>query len=176
MYCLYGFFDQVCNGSEIGLNGEPRFQELYCFCIWYNAQSFGTSRVLPIKDQWVIFGIGRWRWPDRTCNGYSQRYFGRTHVLSRELTNRNQYPAIDVLTNVSRSYGWCSNKEHTQISRQIKVWQYIKWRFNKYWRMLKSSADIDFAIEHNKAILDFIQRKRHKILLLWNQNMLKVLD
>lgn len=84
-------------------------------------------------------------------------------VLSRELANRNQYPAIDVLASVSRVMDDVVTKEHTQISRQIKkvmaVYKNAEDLINIGAYVKGSSADIDFAIEHNKAILDFIQQE-----------------
>lgn len=84
-------------------------------------------------------------------------------VLSRELANKNQYPAIDVLASISRVMGDVVSKEHMQVSRKIKkvmaVYKNAEDLINIGAYVKGSNADIDFAIYHNKAILDFIQQE-----------------
>lgn len=84
-------------------------------------------------------------------------------VLSRELANKNQYPAIDVLASVSRVMGDVVTEEHMKLSRAIKkvmaVYKNAEDLINIGAYVKGSNPDIDFAIDHNKAILDFIQQE-----------------
>jgi len=84
-------------------------------------------------------------------------------VLSRELANKNQYPAIDVLASVSRVMPDIVSKEHMEISRKIKkvmaVYKDAEDLINIGAYVKGSNANIDFAIDHNEAILSFIQQE-----------------
>ncbi len=84
-------------------------------------------------------------------------------VLSRDLAARNQYPAIDVLSSVSRVMPSVTNSEHRAYANQIRklLASYEKARdlINIGAYVQGSDGDIDAAIAAIPQILDFLQQK-----------------
>jgi len=83
-------------------------------------------------------------------------------VLSRELANKNQYPAIDVLASVSRVMPDVVSGEHKKISGRIKkvmaIYKDAEDLINIGAYVKGSNNNIDFAIDHIESILNFIQQ------------------
>lgn len=81
-------------------------------------------------------------------------------VLSRKLANKNHYPAIDILSSVSRVMGDVVSAEHKQnaflIKKLMGVYQEAEDLINVGAYASGSNADIDEAIEKRKAILQFL--------------------
>lgn len=83
-------------------------------------------------------------------------------VLSRNLANKNQYPAIDILASVSRLMTEIASKEHRDIAKNIKkvlsIYQDAEDLINIGAYNKGSNQDIDFAIEKIKNIKEFIEQ------------------
>lgn len=83
-------------------------------------------------------------------------------VLSRNLANKNQYPAIDVLASISRLMSEIASKEHRNISRDIKkvlaTYSDAEDLINIGAYTKGSNQEIDFAIERIKFIKEFIEQ------------------
>lgn len=83
-------------------------------------------------------------------------------VLSRELANRNQYPAIDILGSVSRVMPDIISDEHKQIAGEIKkimaVYRDAEDLINIGAYVKGSNEHIDYAIDVIGDIIDFIEQ------------------
>ncbi|MGI6778756.1 MAG: flagellar protein export ATPase FliI [Acetivibrionales bacterium] len=83
-------------------------------------------------------------------------------ILRRELANRNQYPAIDVLASVSRVMPDVVQKEHMDIARRIKgamaVYRDAEDLINVGAYVKGSSEKIDYAISVIDNINNFINQ------------------
>jgi flagellum-specific ATP synthase len=83
-------------------------------------------------------------------------------VLSREIANRNQYPAIDVLASVSRVMPDIVDSEHKEIAAEVRkimaIYKDSEELINIGAYTKGSSVKIDEAIGHIDKILDFVQQ------------------
>lgn len=83
-------------------------------------------------------------------------------VLSRSLANRNQYPAIDVLSSVSRVMSDIISPEHKKAAGELKkalaIYRDAEDLINIGAYVKGSSGKIDHAIDHIDAITGFIQQ------------------
>jgi flagellum-specific ATP synthase len=83
-------------------------------------------------------------------------------VLSRKIASRNQYPAIDVLSSVSRVMPDVTAKEHRQAANIVKknmaVYADAEDLINIGAYAKGSSAEIDAAIEKHGAILELLSQ------------------
>lgn len=83
-------------------------------------------------------------------------------VLRRELAARNHYPAIDVLSSVSRLMTDVADDNHLQIAGQIKdvmaVYARSEDMINIGAYVKGSSQDIDYAIDKNPGIETFLKQ------------------
>jgi len=81
-------------------------------------------------------------------------------VLSRKISNRNHYPAIDVLASVSRVMPDIVDAQHKKAANEIKksmaVYSDAEDLINIGAYVKGSSADIDDAIEKHPAIVNFV--------------------
>lgn len=84
-------------------------------------------------------------------------------VLSRELANRNQFPAIDVLASISRVMPDITSGEHRDTASEIKkamaVYKSAEDLINIGAYVKGSSEKIDNAIEVIEEITEFIRQK-----------------
>jgi flagellum-specific ATP synthase len=84
-------------------------------------------------------------------------------VLSRDLANKNQYPAIDVLASVSRVMNDVIDDEHKENAREIKrlmaVYKDAEDLINIGAYVKGSNPKIDYAIEKMDSIISFIEQK-----------------
>jgi len=85
-------------------------------------------------------------------------------VLSRRIANRGHYPAIDVLTSVSRVMDQVVDKEHSKAARNLKelMARYIENEDSINYGMYIRGSDpkIDDCIEKQPGILDFLKQNR----------------
>lgn len=85
-------------------------------------------------------------------------------VLSRKIANRGHYPAIDILSSVSRVMDQVVDEEHSKAARTLKelLARYIEnedsINYGMYIR--GSDAKIDYCIEKQPGILDFLKQSR----------------
>lgn len=81
-------------------------------------------------------------------------------VLSRKLANKNHYPAIDVLSSVSRVMSDIVTKEHKQKAFEIKkllgVYTDAEDLINVGAYVKGANADIDLAIDKHSSIIEFL--------------------
>ncbi|HZJ77161.1 MAG TPA: flagellar protein export ATPase FliI [Oscillospiraceae bacterium] len=81
-------------------------------------------------------------------------------VLSRKIANRNHYPAIDILTSVSRAMPKIVSKEHLQLSNKIKellsIYDESEDLINIGAYVEGTNKRIDEAISKIDAINDFL--------------------
>lgn len=81
-------------------------------------------------------------------------------VLSRDLASRNHYPAIDILSSVSRLMYDIVDKEHFEVAgnarRLVSDYSKAEDLINIGAYIKGSSAKIDFAIERIDALNDFL--------------------
>lgn len=86
-------------------------------------------------------------------------------VLSRALANRNQYPAIDVLTSISRVMPDIISPEHKGIAGEIKkvmaVYRDAEDLINIGAYVKGSNQKIDYAIEVIDNIIGFLEQGTH---------------
>lgn len=84
-------------------------------------------------------------------------------VLSRDLANKNQYPAIDVLASVSRVMNDVIDDQHKENAREIKrlmaVYKDAEDLINIGAYVKGSNPKIDYAIEKMDGIISFIEQK-----------------
>lgn len=87
-------------------------------------------------------------------------------VLSRDLANRNQYPAIDVLASVSRVMPDIIDQEHKNAAAQIKkvmsVYRDSEDLINIGAYIKGSNGKIDYAIDSIDDITSFITQEVHE--------------
>ncbi len=87
-------------------------------------------------------------------------------VLSRQLANKNQYPAIDVLASISRVMSDIATSEHKSIANEIKkvmaVYREAEDLINVGAYVKGSNDKIDYAIEAIDKISEFIQQGTHE--------------
>lgn len=83
-------------------------------------------------------------------------------VLSRNLANRNQYPAVDILSSISRLMSEIVSDEHKAIARRIKrvlsVYRDAEDLINIGAYTRGSNDEIDYAIDAIKNITEFIEQ------------------
>ncbi len=83
-------------------------------------------------------------------------------VLSRRLANRSHYPAIDVLSSISRVMGDIVSDDHKQLANKIKkvmaIYSEAEDLINIGAYVKGSSQDIDYAIECIDSINTFLQQ------------------
>lgn len=83
-------------------------------------------------------------------------------VLSRSLANRNQYPAIDVLSSVSRVMPDIISAEHKKIAGELKkalaIYRDTEDLINIGAYVKGSNEKIDYSISLIENILDFVQQ------------------
>lgn len=83
-------------------------------------------------------------------------------VLSRDLANKNQYPAVDVLASISRVMPDVVSKEHMKTANEIKkvmaVYKEAEDLINIGAYVKGSSKKIDFAINVIDNVLAFIEQ------------------
>lgn len=83
-------------------------------------------------------------------------------VLSRDLANRNQYPAIDVLASVSRVMPDIVTEQHKKTAGEIKkamaIYRDAEDLINIGAYTKGSNEKIDYAIDVNSSIIDFIEQ------------------
>lgn len=86
-------------------------------------------------------------------------------VLSRNLANKNHYPAIDVLASVSRVMGDVVSKEHRELANSIKrtlaVYKESEDLINIGAYIKGSSANIDYAVDCIDNINSFLTQDVH---------------
>lgn len=84
-------------------------------------------------------------------------------VLSRDLANKNQYPAIDVLASVSRVMNDVIDSKHKETANEIKrimaVYKDAEDLINIGAYVRGSNPKIDYAIDKMDNILSFIQQR-----------------
>ncbi|AUS96327.1 EscN/YscN/HrcN family type III secretion system ATPase [Clostridium thermosuccinogenes] len=87
-------------------------------------------------------------------------------VLSRDLANKNQYPAIDVLASVSRVMSDIITPEHKKIANEIKkvmaVYKDAEDLINIGAYTKGSNEKIDYAIEVIDNIIGFLEQETHE--------------
>lgn len=87
-------------------------------------------------------------------------------VLNRKIANRNHYPAIDVLASVSRVMSDIVDKNHKDLSNEIKksmaVYRDAEDLINIGAYVRGSSEEIDDAIDKHTAIRDFLTQDTHE--------------
>lgn len=85
-------------------------------------------------------------------------------VLSRKIANRGLYPAIDVLTSVSRVMDQVVDQEHSRAARRLKEFmaRFIENEDSINYGMYIRGSDpkIDECIEKQPGILDFLKQSR----------------
>lgn len=83
-------------------------------------------------------------------------------VLSRDLANRNQYPAIDVLASISRVMADIITPEHKRIANEIKkvmaIYKDAEDLINIGAYTKGSNEKIDYAIEVIDSIIGFLEQ------------------
>jgi len=83
-------------------------------------------------------------------------------ILSRSLANKNHYPAIDVLSSVSRVMYDIVDKEHWELSNRIKrilaVYKEAEDLINIGAYVKGSNSEIDYAINRIEGINKFLQQ------------------
>lgn len=83
-------------------------------------------------------------------------------VLSRNMAQRNHYPAIDVLASISRVMSSVASKEHKQLAGQMKnvlaTYRDAEDLINIGAYRAGSNKNIDFAIEKIDAVNDFLRQ------------------
>ncbi|ONI46362.1 flagellar protein export ATPase FliI [Candidatus Epulonipiscium fishelsonii] len=86
-------------------------------------------------------------------------------MLSRKLAHKAHYPAIDVLSSISRVMGDITTSEHRQAMMQIKKYMAI---YNEAEDLINvgaynkgSNAEIDEAIEKHASINNFLHQNTH---------------
>lgn len=83
-------------------------------------------------------------------------------VLSRDLANKNHYPAIDVLTSISRLMNDIVSKEHKQLAAKIKnilaVYKEAEDLINIGAYVRGNNPKIDEAIDYIDKIRSFLQQ------------------
>ncbi|ONI37738.1 flagellar protein export ATPase FliI [Candidatus Epulonipiscium fishelsonii] len=86
-------------------------------------------------------------------------------MLSRKLAHKAHYPAIDVLSSISRVMGDITTREHRQAMTQIKRYMAI---YNEAEDLINvgaynkgSNAEIDEAIEKHPSINNFLNQSTH---------------
>lgn len=81
-------------------------------------------------------------------------------VLSRKLANKNHYPAIDVLSSVSRVMSDIVSKEHKakafEIKKLLGVYTDAEDLINVGAYVKGANQDIDLAIDKHKSIIEFL--------------------
>ncbi|MGE4282497.1 MAG: flagellar protein export ATPase FliI [Clostridia bacterium] len=81
-------------------------------------------------------------------------------VLSRSLANRNHYPAIDVLSSISRVMGDITSAEHIQLANKVKrvmaIYKDAEDLINIGAYVKGSNSDIDYAINSIREIQSFL--------------------
>lgn len=86
-------------------------------------------------------------------------------VLSRDIANRNHFPAIDVLSSVSRVMSDITTNEHRKSANNIKrlmaIYRDSEDLINIGAYVKGSNADIDEAIDKHKLIEDFLMQDVH---------------
>jgi len=86
-------------------------------------------------------------------------------VLSRELANRNHYPAIDVLASVSRVMPDIVTREHLETANRIKscmaIYKNSEDLINIGAYVAGSNEKIDYAISVMDRINDFVTQETH---------------
>lgn len=103
-------------------------------------------------------------------------------VLSRKLANKNHYPAIDVLSSVSRVMGDVISKEHKQKAFEIKklmgVYADAEDLINVGAYVKGSNEDIDISIEKHKDIINFLTQSTEEKFSLQEvfENMFNILE
>ncbi len=102
-------------------------------------------------------------------------------VLSRKLANKNHYPAIDVLSSISRVMGDIVDEEHKQRAFQMKklmaIYKDAEDLINIGAYVKGSNADIDYAIEKNSEIIEFLtQSTSDKIEFNEMKDQMKSID
>jgi len=83
-------------------------------------------------------------------------------VLSRKIANKNHYPAIDVLSSVSRIMPNIIDEEHSQLSNKIKnllaTYKEAEDLINIGAYVKGSNREIDYAIEKIGSINEFLKQ------------------
>ncbi|MGN1206149.1 MAG: flagellar protein export ATPase FliI [Eubacterium sp.] len=84
-------------------------------------------------------------------------------VLSRQMAQKNHYPAIDILQSISRVMNSIISKEHKLAAGKMKqvlaTYQEAEDLINIGAYKAGSNPDIDFAIEKIKAVNSFLQQQ-----------------
>lgn len=87
-------------------------------------------------------------------------------ILSRDLANRNQYPAIDILSSISRVMPDIVSEEQKKIAGEVKktmaVYKDAEDLINIGAYIKGSSEKIDYAISKIDNILDFLQQDTYE--------------
>jgi flagellum-specific ATP synthase len=83
-------------------------------------------------------------------------------VLSRQLANAGQFPAIDVLASISRLFNTLANASHKSAAHQVRSWLQ---RYREVEDLIRigayqtgTDAETDIAIERHGPILKFLQQ------------------
>jgi len=86
-------------------------------------------------------------------------------VLSRNLANKNHYPAIEVLASVSRVMANIVEKDHIELAKQLKdimaTYREAEDLINIGAYAKGSNAKIDFAIDKIDEINNFLRQRTH---------------
>jgi len=86
-------------------------------------------------------------------------------VLSRKMANRNHYPAIDVLSSISRVMANIVPQEHSQIANTIKevisIYGEAEDLINIGAYSKGSNKKIDYAISNIERVNNFLQQSTH---------------
>ncbi len=84
-------------------------------------------------------------------------------VLDRKLAHKNHYPAIDVLQSISRCMSAIDSREHKQAAGKLKnvlaTYKDAEDLINIGAYKKGSNPEIDFAIEKNKAVNEFLMQE-----------------
>ncbi|GMA59005.1 hypothetical protein GCM10025858_35080 [Alicyclobacillus sacchari] len=84
-------------------------------------------------------------------------------VLSRKMANAGHYPAIDILSSISRLFSTVASSEHQQQARMVRSWLSKHQEVEDLLRIGAyrngTDADVDIAIEKMAAIRALLQQE-----------------
>lgn len=150
---------------EIGLAiGEPPVSRGYTPSVFSQLPKLlertGTSKINSITGLYTVLVDG----DDLTepVTDSARSILDGHIVLSRAISNKNQYPAIDVLASISRLMNDIVSQEHKSVANEIKkimaIYRDAEDLINIGAYVSGSNEKIDRAIKIIDKILDFVQQ------------------